>query len=94
MENYPIIKINLIPHVLVEELDDEAVLLNSQTEHYFGLDETGLRFWKLLEETKNSADTVKKLLTEYSIDEATLQKDVAKFIIELDNAGLITMSQD
>ena len=94
MENYPLIKVTLLPDVIVEELENEAVLLNTKTEHYFGLDSSGLRFWQLLETTKNSADMVASLLTEYKVDEPTLQRDVAKFIIELDNAGLVTIEKD
>jgi len=94
MDNYPVIHVNFKSDVLIEELDNEAVLLNSKSEHYFGLDESGVRFWKLLEQNGNSADTVKSLLAEYNIDEPTLQKDVAKFIIELDQAGLLEIKKD
>jgi len=93
MDNYPVIHVNFKSDVLIEELDNEAVLLNSKSEHYFGLDESGVRFWKLLEQNGNSADTVKSLLSEYNIDEPTLQKDVAKFIIELDQAGLLEIKK-
>ena len=33
-------------HVLVRFMDRESVLLNLETERYFGLDETGTRMWK------------------------------------------------
>jgi len=35
-------------HVLVRVLDKESVLLNIETERYFGLDETGTRMWQLV----------------------------------------------
>jgi len=35
-------------HVLVRFLDRESVLLNLETERYFGLDETGTRMWQVL----------------------------------------------
>ena len=35
-------------HVLVRFLDRECVLLNLETEQYFGLDETGTRIWQLV----------------------------------------------
>ena len=34
-------------HVLVRFWDRESVLLNLETERYFGLDETGTRMWQL-----------------------------------------------
>ena len=36
------------PDVLIQELAGEAVLLNLKTEQYFGLDDMGLRMWRLL----------------------------------------------
>src|ERR1700738_2140641 len=36
-------KVSVPAHVLVRFLDKEAVLLNIETERYFGLDETGAR---------------------------------------------------
>jgi len=35
-------------NVLVRILDRESVLLNLETEQYFGLDETGTRMWQLV----------------------------------------------
>ena len=34
--------------VMIRELDGEAVILNVNTEHYFGLDEVGTRIWMVL----------------------------------------------
>jgi len=36
------------PAFLVRILDRESVLLNIETEQYFGLDETGTRMWQLV----------------------------------------------
>ena len=35
-------------HVLVRHLEGESVLLNLDTERYFGLDVTGTRMWALI----------------------------------------------
>ena len=35
-------------HVLVRELEGESVLLNLDSEAYFGLDEVGTRMWAVL----------------------------------------------
>jgi len=34
-------------HVLIRHLDGESVLLNLESERYFGLDATGTRMWEL-----------------------------------------------
>jgi hypothetical protein len=40
-------------HVLVRILDRESVLLNLETEQYFGLDETSTRMWQLVTASPN-----------------------------------------
>ena len=59
MQTYPSISVNFKAEVLVEELGDEAVLLDSASEHYYGLDAIGLRFWQLLKKYGNT--DVKKI---------------------------------
>ena len=38
-------------HVVVQEVEGESVLLNLDSERYFGLDETGTRMWVVLAES-------------------------------------------
>jgi hypothetical protein len=85
-------QITLSPDVLFQELGDESVLLNLQTQHYYGLDEVGTRLWQLL--TDNGGDMVAataQLLVEYEVDEATLQQDLTNLIGGLVDAQLITV---
>ena len=94
MENTPSINIQTNSDVLLEELDNEAVLLSTKNEHYFGLDQSGIRFWKLLQEHKNSALVLDALLLEYEVDEDTLRQDLERFIHELEQAQLIEIIQN
>ena len=89
METYPSISVNFKAEVLVEELGDEAVILNSETEHYYGLDGTGLRLWQLLTKHGNTQDTVTEFISEYDLDEKTAHRDLAKLIVDLEKAGLL-----
>ena len=86
-----ILQVKTDENVLVQELDDEAVLLNLTDEHYFGLDEIGLRFWQLLETHGNTNDVVAILKTEYDAPEDTLHTDLGKFVVELETAGLLSI---
>ncbi len=69
MKNNPSIRIKIDPNVLTQELEGEAVLLNLTDEHYFGLDDIGLRFWQLLEQHGNSMDVVQQMKAEYGVPE-------------------------
>ena len=42
--------ITLSPEVISQEVSGETVLLDLQSENYFGLDEVGTRIWQLINE--------------------------------------------
>lgn len=91
MTSFTRINVSFKPDVLLEELVDEAVLLNLEDERYFGLDDIGLRFWQLLQKHENSEGVINEFLKEYSVEEAVAQKDLAKLILELEIAGLLSI---
>lgn len=91
MTHRPSIKVKIDPNVLIQELENEAVLLNLTDEHYFGLDDIGLRFWQLLEQHENSAEVIQQMKAEYDAPEETLDQDLGKFIVELESAGLLSI---
>ncbi len=77
---------------LFQELDGEAILLDLQTEHYYGLDDIAARMWQLLAEQGDVEAVVAQLLDEYDVDEATLRRDLANLIAALRQAGLVSSS--
>lgn len=77
------------PHVLVRFLDDESVLLNLETERYFGLDDTGTRMWQLLTSLPNIDAVFQQLLAEYEVDPDELRKDLEELLSRLVSNGLL-----
>ena len=75
--------------VLFQDVNDEVVLLDLASEHYFGLDEVGARVWMLLKEQKAAGQIVEELLQEYEVDRADLESDVHELLAQLLEAGLI-----
>jgi hypothetical protein len=75
--------------VLFQEVSGETVLLDLESESYFGLDEIGTRIWVLLNEGKSVSQMVDVLLEEYEVERATLEGDVDELLGELAEAGLI-----
>ena len=75
--------------VLVQVLQGESVLLNVNTENYYGLDEVGTRMWAVLSEAPSIADAVDMLLEEYEVERATLESDVDALLAELRDKKLI-----
>jgi hypothetical protein len=85
-------KVMVPAHVLVRFLDKEAVLLNIETERYFGLDETGARMWQLATTAANIDAAYQTLLGEYDVDGETLREHLSELLEKLANNGLLTMT--
>jgi coenzyme PQQ synthesis protein D (PqqD) len=85
-------KVSVPAHVLVRFLDKEAVLLNIETERYFGLDETGARMWQLATTAANIDAAYQALLSEYDVDGETLREHLSELLEKLAGNGLLTMT--
>ncbi len=82
-------RVSVPEYVLCQVLENESVLLNLETEHYYGLDEVGTRMWQLLDEHGDVGVVLERLLAEYDVDEATLRRDLTNLVDELAEEGLI-----
>jgi len=82
------------PDVLVQELDGEAVVLNLESERYFGLDDVGTRIWQQLLEHGRLERVCEEMQKEYDVDESTLLADVLRLVEELIDAGIVTVERD
>jgi hypothetical protein len=76
-------------HVLVRIVDRESVLLNLETEQYFGLDETGTRMWQLIMASPNIDAAYKQLLAEFDVEPELLQTNLTELLGRLVENGLI-----
>lgn len=76
--------------VLAQEVDGETVLLDLQSESYFGLDEIGTRIWQLLQEHNKLQKVFDILLKEYDVDEKLLGNDLNELLNKLLDKKLIT----
>ena len=61
--------IRVSPDVISQEVSGETVLLDLESEHYFGLDEVGTRIWQLIKETGNLQSVFDTMLAEYAVSE-------------------------
>jgi hypothetical protein len=75
--------------VLVRQLGNESVLLNLDSEAYFGLDEVGTRMWAALEQTGSTQGAFELLLEEFEVEPERLRSDLAAFLERLVEAGLV-----
>ena len=80
------------PDVLFRELVGEAVLLDLKSQRYFGLDEVGTRIWQLLDERRQTEAVLEAMLAEFDVEEGALRRDLAVFLHQLTDAGLIELT--
>ena len=76
-------------HVLVRLLDRESVLLNLETEQYFGLDQTGTRMWQLVTGSPNIDAAYQELLAEFDVEPEMLRSNLMDLLSRLVDSGLL-----
>ena len=75
--------------VLVRFVEKEAVLLNLDTECYYGLDETGTRMWQLVTAAPNIEEAYGELLSEFDVDPELLRQHFSELLGSLKDLGLL-----
>ena len=77
--------------VLISNLQDESVILNLNSERYFGLDNVGTRMLTVLSTANSIEAAYELLLTEYDVDPHSLRQDLISLIENLVEQGLLTV---
>src|SRR5258705_8863584 len=76
-------RVSVPSHVLVRFLDKESVLLNIETERYFGLDETGTRMWQLVTDAPSLDVAYEQLLAEFDVEPELLRSNYLELLDRL-----------
>lgn len=84
--------VSLSPDALFQVIGDEGVILDLATSTYFGLDPVGARFWQLLQTDADVAAACERLLLEYDVARAQLERDIDALLQALAAAGLVTLA--
>ena len=79
-------------HVLGRLLDQESVLLNLETEQYFGLDESGTCMWQLVTNSPNIDTAYRGLLAEYDVQPEMHRENLTELLGHLWNTGCCKFS--
>ena len=85
--------IALSADVISQEVSGETVLLDLESENYFGLDEVGTRIWQLIKETNDLNTIYNTLLSEYEVPAERLQQDLTTLLTEIEGLGLIVLEE-
>ena len=75
--------------VLISNLQEESVILNLDSERYYGLDDVGTRFLSVL----NTVDSIEAayvvLRDEFDVDAQSLRQDLLELVEDLVKQGIL-----
>ena len=75
--------------VFAQEVDGEMVLLDMESENYFGLDEVGTSIWQAMQDDADLDKVFAALLSQYEVPEDVLKSDLLHFVDKLQESGLV-----
>jgi hypothetical protein len=82
-------RVTIPADVLANTIDGETVLLNLESERYFGLDDVGTRIWQSLTTSDTLQAAFEAVLAEYDVDPQRLRHDFEDLVARLDDHGLV-----
>jgi hypothetical protein len=78
------------PAVLFQPVDEGAILLHTEREIYFGLNEVGAEVWELMPACSDLEQLCDELARRYpNVERATLLTDVEELLATLSDQGLL-----
>ena len=77
------------PRVTFQQIGDETVLLDLDTEQYYSLDGIGARVWQWIVEGLAPHEIESRLIDGYDATPETIRADLASLLRQLEGAGLI-----
>lgn len=87
-------RVRIPDDVLISQLQEESVILNLDSERYFGLDEVGTRMLTVLSTSNSIEAAYELLLDEYDVDGQALRQDLTSLIENLLQQGLVTIEHE
>ena len=86
-------RVKVPEEVLISNLQDESVLLNLESERYYGLDSVGTRILSVLTTSDSIEAAYNTLVQEYDVDADVLRQDLLALVESLVNQGLIQVTR-
>jgi hypothetical protein len=85
-------KIEISDNVVWREFAGEVVILDLESQHYFGLTGSGNDMWQLIAEHGSSDQVLEHLSAKYDVDPTNLKSDFERLVNELAAKGMVRLS--
>jgi len=86
-------RIKIPEAVLISRLQEESVILNLDSERYFGLDDVGTKFLNTLTNSDSIEAAYQLLLDEYDVERDVLRTDLTVLVDHLLAQGLVEIAE-
>ena len=86
-------RVKIPDDVLISKLQEESVILNLDSERYFGLDDVGTRILSVLTTSDSIEAAYQKLVEEYDVDGQALRLDLLELVENLLTHGILQISR-
>lgn len=87
-------RVTISEETVARDLGGEAIVLDLNTNTYFGLNAVGTRIWHLLGEHCSTDAVVPLLLQEFDVDESRLRLDLDSLVQQLLKNKLLSAADD
>ena len=82
-------RVKIPDDVLISNLQEESVILNLDSERYYGLDSVGTRILSVLTTSDSIEAAYETLVQEYEVDHEVLKKDLLELVENLIAQGIL-----
>jgi Coenzyme PQQ synthesis protein D (PqqD) len=82
-------RVEVPKHVLVRFVEKETVLLNLETECYYGLDDIGTQMWQVVTAAPRIETAYEELLSEFDVEAELLRQHFSDLLGRLTDLGLL-----
>ena len=82
-------RVRIPDDVLISRVQEESVILNLDSERYYGLEEIGTRMLAVLGDAESIEAAYHILLKEYDVDGQVLRQDLLELVAQLVTQGLL-----
>lgn len=82
-------RVTLPNDVLISNLQEESVILNLDSERYYGLDDVGTRMLSVLTTSESIEAAYQQLTQEYDVDGQALRQDLLELVEDLVKQGIL-----
>lgn len=84
--------VSQVEEIVASDMDGETVMMSIENGEYYGMDAIGSRIWALIEKPAKVLDLINTLLEGFDVDREMCEKDVLKFLNELNDNKILKMA--